>query len=88
MLCAIMGVDRSLPSEKGSVIYEQRKRILTKPDLRDDVWAMVESELREHVDPLYATDDRGNPQPRAERVSAALRLVHYLETVQPVRSTG
>ena len=41
-------------STQRNVIYEQRKRILTKPDLRDDVWAMVESELQEHIDPLYA----------------------------------
>ena len=72
------------------VIYEQRKRILTKPDLRDDVWAMVEAELQEHIDPLFATDESigGDQRSDADRVSAALRLVHYLETVQPVTAVS
>jgi preprotein translocase subunit SecA len=76
-----------------NVIYEQRMRILTKPDLRDDVWAMVKSEVRERVDPLYAQaggagSDRGGPLPEEERLSAAMRLVYYLETIQPVTAVS
>lgn len=55
------------------VIYEQRKRILSKPDLRDDVWAMVEDEIEEHIDSALGS---GPPD--------MFRLVYYLEHMQPV----
>jgi preprotein translocase subunit SecA len=54
------------------VIYEQRRRILTKPDLRDDVWEVVDAEIGRRVQAVWAEDP---PDP--------LRLVDYLEHVQP-----
>jgi preprotein translocase subunit SecA len=54
------------------VIYEQRRRILTKRDLRDDVWEVVEAEIERRVQAVWAEDP---PDP--------LRLVDYLEHIQP-----
>ena len=54
------------------VIYEQRRRILSKQDLRDDAWAIVEAEIERRVDAvgLNETPD-------------LVRLTGYLERVQP-----
>ena len=57
------------------VIYEQRRRILTKQDLRDDVWEVVEAEIGRRVGAVWSEDP---PDP--------LRLVDYLERVQPTAS--
>jgi preprotein translocase subunit SecA len=73
------------------VIYEQRKRILSKPDLRDDVWAMIKAEIGQHVDPLYAADPSASSggytssgdRAFVEGILTAFRLVHYLENMQP-----
>jgi preprotein translocase subunit SecA len=69
-----------------NVIYEQRTRILSKPDLRDDVWAMIEAEIAQHVDPLYALAPRNADEDEieAERAAASLRLINFLETIQPI----
>ena len=82
------------------VIYEQRKRILSKPDLRDDVWAMVKDEIGQRVAALtdqgqfadrsqFADQSRYNgtsasDQPPDDVLSAAFRLILYLEGVQPI----
>jgi preprotein translocase subunit SecA len=57
------------------VIYEQRRRILTKQDLRDDVWEVVAAEIGRRVDAVWSEDP---PDP--------LRLIDYLERVQPTAS--
>ncbi len=59
------------------VIYEQRKRILSKPDVRDDVWAMVEAEIAQRVDAVFA-----------DETPDMLRLVSYLEHIQPVAAVA
>jgi preprotein translocase subunit SecA len=64
------------------VIYEQRKRILSKPDLREDVWEMVRAEIGQRLDAVFVTqaeDDLGT----AGHVANVFYLIHYLETVQP-----
>jgi preprotein translocase subunit SecA len=57
------------------VIYEQRRRILTKQDLREDVWEVVEAEIGRRVDAVSS-----------ENPPDALRLIDYLEHVQPTAS--
>ena len=59
------------------VIYEQRKRILSKQDLRDDVWALVEAEIKEHIDSLWSDEAADMP-----------RLVYFLEHMQPTTSVA
>jgi preprotein translocase subunit SecA len=54
------------------VIYEQRRRILSKRDLRDDVWEIVQAEVERHVDAAWSDE---SPDP--------VRLVAYMEQVQP-----
>ncbi|MBN1582464.1 MAG: hypothetical protein JXA89_17280 [Anaerolineae bacterium] len=58
------------------IIYEQRKKVLSKPDLRDDVWAMVEAEIRQHIDTAWTElDAEGKPD--------TFRVISYLERIQP-----
>ena len=57
------------------VIYEQQRRILTKQDLREDVWEVAEAEIGRRVDAVWSEDP---PDP--------LRLIDYLEHVQPTAS--
>jgi preprotein translocase subunit SecA len=54
------------------VIYEQRRRILSKQDLREDVWEIVEAEVRRYVDAIWA-----------DTTPDVFRLVNHLERVQP-----
>jgi preprotein translocase subunit SecA len=54
------------------VIYEQRRRILSKQDLREDVWEIVEAEIRRHLDAIWA-----------DETPDVFRLVNYLEHAQP-----
>jgi len=61
------------------VVYEQRKRILSKPDLRKDVWAMVESEIKKRVDAAFG-DEGEEPD--------TLRLVLHLERIQPTTTVA
>ncbi len=58
------------------VIYEQRERILSKPNLRDDVWAMVQAEIGRRLDEVFADAKR-------DESPDLTRLVAYLERVQP-----
>ena len=57
------------------VIYEQRRRILSKKDLHDDVWAIVKAEIDRWIDAIYASE---SPEP--------LRLIAFLERIQPTVS--
>ncbi len=59
------------------VIYEQRKRILSKPDLRDDVWEMVREEIGRHIDAVWS-----------EEPPDLVRLMSYLEHVQPTTTVA
>jgi preprotein translocase subunit SecA len=54
------------------VIYEQRRRILSKQDLREDVWEIVKAEIKRHIDAIWA-----------DETPDVFRLVNYLEHVQP-----
>ena len=59
------------------VIYEQRRRILSKPDLRDDVWEMVEDEIGRHIDAAWSKDPPD-----------LVHLMAYLERVQPTTAVA
>jgi preprotein translocase subunit SecA len=63
------------------VIYEQRKRVSSKPDLRGDVWAMVEAEVRQRVDTVFAQVD-------GDHMADMFRLVYYLEHIQPTTTVA
>ncbi|MBN1640498.1 MAG: hypothetical protein JXA09_04615 [Anaerolineae bacterium] len=54
------------------VIYEQRRRILSKPDVRDDVWEVVQAEIERRVNAAWGGE---SPDP--------VRLLAYMEQVQP-----
>ena len=74
------------------VIYEQRKRILSKPDLRDDVWTMVQAEIGQRLAALtglgQSPDQRRSGDTAdadsEDALSAAFRLVQHLEGIQPI----
>ncbi len=63
-------------NKQREVIYEQRKRILSKPNLRDDVWQMVEEEIDGYLDTIFA-------EPGPDGRPDTFRLVAYLDRVQP-----
>ena len=54
------------------VIYKQRAQIMSKQDLRDDMWGMVEAEVKQRVDTVWEDE-----QPDL------FRLCSYLERMQP-----
>ncbi len=63
-------------NKQREVIYEQRKRILSKRDLRDDVWAMVEGEIDRQLALIHA-------EPGPDGGPDTFRLVAFLDRIQP-----
>jgi preprotein translocase subunit SecA len=57
-------------------IYNQRDRIFSKEDLRDDVLELLETEVRKRVEAAFETDDN------------TWRLLAWLDQVQPTFAVG
>ncbi len=58
------------------VIYEQRKKILSRSDLREDVWGMIEAEIAQRLDRVFVSGQTVD-------VQDMFHFVWYLEQVQP-----
>jgi hypothetical protein len=62
------------------IIYGQRLRVLSKDDVHEDVWELVEDELTARLHPL---DDKGKPSKQA----VPLELFAWLDAIMPLAVT-